>query len=255
MPERRRTPFPWGLAAGNLLSLALGLAVAAGNFWKSRQGARAEVSALLALPSAPAYGALTLGVAAAAAASLMALVRRRPAGHRAYRLLPIAAALVIFAHGFVLPPFEPPLPSNEIALAQLAMGRDALSAEPALPAEPGPVEEAFHDMRPPYLVRGAAVPRWTVLTRRDCDGPWLEPPAGVRAGTLLYCLAPAANEAWMTAVGAGPEQFGEPSVIKVGGQPQVAWLKPSPMSAPQPPSPPELGEAKPPAAPRSEAAP
>lgn len=235
MQEPRRPAFPWGLAAGNLFALALGLAVAAENLWKWREGSRAEVSGLVALPSGAGYGALTLAVAGAAGAALFALARRRPPGHRAYRLLPIAAAIAVFAHAFVLPQVEPAFPSNQIALTQMAMARDFLSAGQSLPAEPGPVEEAFQDMRPPYLVRGAPLARWTVLSRRDCAGPWLELPAGVRAGTILYCLSAKGDEAWMTAVGLGEGQFGEPSVVKMRGQPQVARLEPSAGNGPATP--------------------
>jgi hypothetical protein len=176
---------------------------------------------------APAYGALSAAVLGAAGAALSALVRRRPREHRAYRLLPIAAAVAVFAHGFALPQIEPPYPSNQVALAQMAMAQEVLESAPSLPGEAGLVQEVFRGMRPPYLVRGAAAEQWNVLSRRDCGGPWLEPPAGVQAGTILYCVSPTGDEGWMTAVGTGEDQFGEPSLIVLRGRARVARLEPT----------------------------
>ncbi len=230
MERRDRPTHPLGPTASNLLSLALGLYVVLGQLSLRLRASRAPVSGISALPSLPVYGILAAALFAASGFALAALIRRKPAGDRAYRLLPIAAILCAFIHWLVLTPVVPPIPADEIALAQMALARDGLAMETSLPREPGPIEAQLQWAPPPYLMHGEQLARWNVLVRTECTGPWLEAPVGVRAGTALYCLSQSGREAWITAVGSGGALLGEPALVTRRGKPAVARVESLPVS-------------------------
>jgi hypothetical protein len=225
MERRDRPKPPLALAAGNLLSLALGLYVVLGQLSLWLRASRAPVSGIASLPSLPVYGTLAAALVTASAFALAALFKRKPAEARAYRLLPIAATLCAFMHWLVLTPVVPPIPADEIALAQMALARDDLATAQALPREAGPIEALLQAVPPPYLVRGERLARWNILVRTECASPWLEAPVGVRAGTFLYCLSQNGREAWITAVGSGGALLGEPALVTRRGNPVVARVE------------------------------
>jgi hypothetical protein len=63
---------------------------------------------------------------------------------------------------------------------------------------------------PPFFLKGAPRPTWGVEVRPGCTGPVLE--VGTLApGTLVYCVATDASQAWVTVVTLS-DTFGAPRI-------------------------------------------
>lgn len=214
--------------AGCLLLLAW---LYGGDVRDALQARAAEVAAFTEVPPLlrPA-GVLLLG-ALALAAALWGLLRRRGEDYRGYRLLPLVLVGALFMD-LVLVERRIPLSSLELAslsLQSFQVQAQRLATEDTVPTEPAVLTPLLEKLgRPPYLVRGQPVPRYTLLVRQDCEGPVRSAP-GLQPGTFLYCVAPGRKGAWITLVGLPAERrFGTPDVLSVGGEPRVLWVQPFP---------------------------
>jgi hypothetical protein len=181
---------------------------------------------MTAMPNiAFAVAALTLTLAVAAVAAWGAW-KGKPESFRGYRLPPIAFVLVVFVDLFV---FSSATGTTLPAATQLAQAMDSLRARiqerttaQAVPTDVGALQALVAGLGPPpYLARGQRVARYALELRNGCEQPVLEAP-GAALGTIFYCVAPDAAEAWLTVVGlpAG-ETFGEPRLFSLGGT--VSW--------------------------------
>lgn len=196
----------------------------------------AEVSAFLTPPRL-VWPALVLAASAVGLGIVLwGLARGREEGFKGYRLLPILLVSALFLD-LVLAESQSPLHSEELAalaMRQFQEKAEALSQGDAVPSRPEVLQPLLADLGPPpYLVRGARVPAWSLQVREECQGPVQEAP-GLAVGTFIYCVAPGGTSAWVTLVGlpAG-ERFGLPSVFSVDGQPHVGVVRPTPPEEPE----------------------
>ncbi|HEX8438704.1 hypothetical protein [Archangium sp.] len=190
----------------------------------------AEVSAFLEPPTMvwPAVVlVVTLGVLGVVA---WGVGRGRPEDFKGYRLLPIVLVCALF-FDMVLLESRVPLRPEDVAfmsVSRFQQQAQALANERAVPSDPAVLRPLVEEMgQPPYLVRGTRALAWSLQVRRDCQGPVTEAP-GLEVGTILYCVAPQRDAAWVTLVGlpAG-ERFGHPAVLSVDGEPHVAVVQPA----------------------------
>lgn len=214
--------------AGGLLLLAW---LYGGDVRDALQARGAEVSAFTELPSLvrPA-GVLVLG-ALALGAALWGLRRRQGEGYKGYRVLPMVLVGALFVD-LVLAERRVPLGSLELATLSLqafAEQAQQLATADAVPTEPAVLSPLLERLgRPPYLVRGQPARQYTLQLRQDCEGPVRSAP-GLQPGTLLYCVAPGRQRAWVTLVGLPAERrFGTPDVVSVGGEPRFLRVVPTP---------------------------
>jgi hypothetical protein len=216
---------------GNGLSLAALGWIYGGDLSDALQARSAEVSAFTALPS-PVGPAVVLGLAALCTAGVVfGLARGRPEGFKGYRLLPILLVGALFAD-LVLSESQVPLSSLDIvsmSLQRFHQQAQELADGKVVPDDPRVLQPLLADLgRPPYLVRGEPVEAYTLQVRRDCEGPVREAP-GVRPGTLLYCVAPQRQAAWVTVVGLPAERrFGPPEVVSARGETRFLLVQPVP---------------------------
>ncbi|WNG34609.1 hypothetical protein F0U61_13875 [Archangium violaceum] len=190
----------------------------------------AEVSAFLAPPPVvwPALVLAATGVVLGVV--LWGLVRGRGEGFKGYRLLPILLVSALF-FDLVLAESQVPLHPEDVAslvLSQFEEKAAALAHGKTVPSDPAVLRSLLEKLPPPpYLVRGERMSAWSLQVREQCQGP-VHDASGLAVGTVIYCLAPGAEKAWVTLVGlpAG-ERFGLPSVLSVEGQPYVALVRPS----------------------------
>jgi hypothetical protein len=214
----------------NATCLALLAWLYGGDLRDALQARTAEVAAFEQLPSTLRPAAVLALTAAALAAALYGLARGRGADFRGYRLLPIVLVTALFLD-LLFAEREVPVSSAASAgyalqhFAEAARGLATDSAVPPDAARLRPLVEALG--RPPYLVRGAPVAAYGLQVRQDCDGPVTEAP-GAQVGTLLYCVAPRGEGAWVTLVALPTERrFGAPQVLSAGGRPRVAVVLPA----------------------------
>lgn len=200
-----------------------------GDLWDALRARTAEVSAFLAPPRLvwPALVLAATGVALGIV--LWGLVRGRVEGFKGYRLLPILLVSALF-FDLVLAEGDVPLLPEDVAslvLDQFQEKAAALAQGKTVASDPAVLRPLLDELAPPpYLVRGERVPAWSLQVREQCQGPVLEAP-GLAVGTVVYCVAPNGEKAWVTLVGlpAG-ERFGLPTVFSVAGQPRVAVVQP-----------------------------
>ncbi|QRN99800.1 hypothetical protein JRI60_12605 [Archangium violaceum] len=191
----------------------------------------AEVSAFLALPPL-VWPAVVLAVTTGALGVVVwGVLRGRGEDFKGYRLLPIVLVGALFLD-LVLVESQVPLRSEDVAvlsLRHLQEQAQALSNGRTVPSNPEVLRRLVADMgQPPYLVRGARAPSWSLQVRSNCQGPVREAP-GLTVGTFIYCVAPGDAHAWITLVGlpAG-ERFGLPAVVSEDGEPHVGIVQPTP---------------------------
>jgi hypothetical protein len=187
-----------------------------------------ELGVVLAVRTAPAAALRELPsvevISAGLACALLGLVlvsvgalTRRPASWRGFRVVPIAALLIIFVDFGVLGSRR--LPGSPEQLAQLAvqgvaeLAQVSASAE-GLPADAGTFAALTADLGPaPYFVHGEGVGSWSVEVRLGCSGP--PSAAGTSSpGTIVYCLSVDRRRAWVAAVGLKEGQrTGAPALV------------------------------------------
>ena len=123
----------------------------------------------------------------------------------------------------VLAENQVPLRSEDVAslsLGQFQQRAQTLVRGGKVPADPEVLRPVVEELgQPPYLVRGERARAFSLQVRQNCDGPVAEAP-GMAVGTLLYCVAPGKERAWVSLVGlpAGV-RFGLPAVYSTEGVP------------------------------------
>jgi hypothetical protein len=206
----------------------------------------AEVSAFLAPPPVVWPAVVLAATAGGLGVVLWGVARGRSEGFKGYRLLPILLVGALF-FDLVLAESQVPLRSEDVAALALRQFQDkaqALSDGRTVPADPAVLQPLLAELGPPpYLLRGARAGGWSLQVRQACQGPVREAP-GLAVGTLLYCVAPGRERAWVSLVGLPEgERFGLPTVLSVDGEPYVALVQPTRSeegemaSAPRAPSP------------------
>lgn len=228
-----------------LLACAVCLATLAwlygGDLLEASRARSAEVSAFLEPPPVvwPAM-VLTAGVGVLGVV-LWGLVRGRGQDFKGYRLPPILL-LCALAFDLVRAERQSLLRPEDLSVAvlhHLEAGAEALSDGRTVPTEPARLQPLLAELGPPpYLVRGQRVAAWSLQVRQECQGPVREAP-GLAVGTLIYCVAPNRQTAWVSLVAlpAG-ERSGVPSVFSMDGQPYVAVVQPTPPEQAAPLAPP-----------------
>jgi hypothetical protein len=220
-----------------------------GDLLDASRARSAEVSAFTALPSRVWPAGVLAATVGVLGVVLWGLVRGRGEDFKGYRLLPILLLCALFA-GLVRAENEVPLPSEDLAamaLSQFEERAKALSDGRTVPADPAVLQPLLAELEPPaYLVRGQRA-AWSLQVRQQCAGPVQEAP-GLTVGTLIYCVAPDRQTAWVSLVAlpAG-ERFGLPAVLAVDGKAYVAVVQPTlreegteePLALPLAPEPPE----------------
>jgi hypothetical protein len=180
-----------------------------------------EVAGLSALPSLP-FALLALGGALAGAGlSMFGVATKRDKAWRGFRVMPIVAVVVLFVDMFVLSSSKSPFSSNaraSVALDLFEQRAMQLATTASVPSDERTLEPVVKMLGPvPWLVKGEALPEWSLKLFYGCSGPQLDA-AGLGAGTLLYCVDTARTQAWVTLVGLPYEQrFGAPQLVTQGG--------------------------------------
>jgi hypothetical protein len=214
--------------AGCLLLLAW---LYGGDVRDALQARSAEVAAFTELPPLVRPAVVLVISALALGAVLWGLLRRQGDDYKGYRLLPLVLVGALFVD-MVFAERRVPLGSLELASLSLQAFQSQvqqLATEDAVPAEPAVLSPLLEKLgRPPYLVRGEPLGRYTLQLRQDCEGPVRSAP-GLQPGTLIYCVAPGRKGAWITLVGLPAERrFGAPEVVSVGGEPRFLLVEPIP---------------------------
>jgi len=222
----------------NAAALLLLLVLFGGDLSDGLRARGAPAAALLRMPNlAFASGALLVGLAAAGV-SVWGWWKGREDDFRGYRLLPIAMSVLVFVNLFVLADERPPFQSHEVAAAALGHLEERasyLGEAGTVPTAREVLEPILAELgQPPYLAYGQAPGRWDLIVRTGCSGP-LDDVGTLATGTLVYCAAPDASRAWVTAVGLPWNQrFGSPQWVSTPRGVLVAVVEPAP-----PPAPPE----------------
>lgn len=228
---------------GTLAAVAAGLVLGA---WAPIEGlltwwevAGAPAAALLGPPQPwfdlPAL-LLVVGLSAWATAGLVRRVPEAPA----YRLVVMAAVVVVFAKLLVLPDVELPIYAPEPAALVVEAGRRvagaavdaAEAAEGVLPEDPALLTASLAELgRPLYLHHGVAVESYLLRVLHGCDGPHGEP-GDDPPGTIYYCLSPDRRRGWVSVV-ALPGRRGAPDVVRLPeGRTFVVDIVPGPAREP-----------------------
>lgn len=222
---------------GNALSLMAIAWIYGGDLSDAVRARTADVSAFMTVPSLERPAVVLAVAAVAALAFVVGLLQRKEEGFKGYRLLPIVLVGALFVD-LVLSESRTPLTSTDIA--SMALQRFHQSAQERtsaleVPDDPRLLQSLLEELgRPPYLVRGESLPAYTLQVRKDCEGPVRDAP-GVRAGTILYCVAPERQGAWVTMVGLpADERFGPPAVVSVAGEARFLLVRPIPTDEAEP---------------------
>ncbi|MFN7131270.1 MAG: hypothetical protein ACK4N5_04260 [Myxococcales bacterium] len=182
----------------------------------------AQYVALSALPPLWVYALFCMFLAGTAAFVLRGWLRGDEPSARTWRLLPMASVLVIAVHVFVLPPYQF-LPAEQVVVENLSELVQR-GVEGPIPEDPAELQQLL-ELPPPYLKNGVQMEKWSVSVHKDCTGAIEQAPTGVEPGTLLFCLSPRRDTAWITAVGVAGEFTGPAAVLRVGGEPVIAELR------------------------------
>ncbi|ADO74116.1 hypothetical protein [Stigmatella aurantiaca] len=189
----------------------------------------AEVAAFSQLPSLWRPAAVLSVAVGSVGAAVWGLLHRRGDDYKGYRL----ALLVLVGALFLdLIAAERRVPVGSWDLASLALQRfHGLAQERAtsgeVPADPRILSALLKELGgPPYLVRGEPVREYTLQVRENCEGP-VRSAAGLLPGTLLYCVAPQRQGAWVSLVGLPAERrFGPADVLSQGGETRFLLVQP-----------------------------
>lgn len=230
------TPKPWSWWVADGVSLALLTWLYVGDLGDALAAKTAAVAAMRALPS-PAFPSLALVVTfAAAVPAVVGVARRRGAEFKGYRLLPIAALVLLFIDFFAIFGQRPPLGTVEqVSLALHRLAQEAMAqASPVAVPEARVLDGLTASLGPPpYLVKGEPLTAWRLETRTGCQGAATERGEAV-AGTIVYCVSADRSVAWLTAVGLPAGRVtGEPQVVARGGVPVAAVVTSRPPDEPE----------------------
>jgi hypothetical protein len=192
--------------------------------------ARGAETAAFSEPPPLLLPAVVLAVAAGAlGAGVWGLLRLRGDGYKGYRLLPLTLVGALFVD---LVSAEHRVPLGSWDMASLALQHftglaQARATAGEVPTDPRVLSPLLDELGvPPYLVRGQPVPAYTLQVRENCEGPVRTAP-GLLPGTLLYCVAPHRQGAWITLVGLPAERrFGPAEVLSVAGETRFLLVQP-----------------------------
>jgi hypothetical protein len=199
-----------------------------GDLMDALQARGAEVSAFLEPPRVGWPAGVLVATVGVLGVVAWGLWRGRGEDFKGYRLLPILLVSALFVD-LMFSESQLPMPPTDVAVLSLRhfqQQAQALASEKAVPADPAVLRPLLDELgEPPYLVRGTRVGAWSLQVRENCEGPIAEAP-GAQVGTLLYCVSPGRERAWITLVGleAGA-RFGVPVVLSVGGEPHYALVR------------------------------
>lgn len=189
----------------------------------------AETAAFAQLPPLLLPGAVLAVAAGALGGAVWGLLRRRGEDYKGYRLLPLVLVGALFVD---LVSAERRVPLGSWDMASLALQHFAGQAQAQatagnVPADPRVLGALLKDLgAPPYLIRGEPVPAYTLQVRENCEGP-VRSVSGLLPGTLLYCVAPERQGAWVTLVGLPAERrFGPPEVLSQAGETRFLLVQP-----------------------------
>jgi hypothetical protein len=198
----------------------------------------AETAAFSQVPPLLLPGAVLAVAAGALGGGVWGLLRRRGEDYKGYRLLPLTLVGALFVD---LVGAERRVPLGSWDMASLALQHFTNQAQAQatggnVPADPRVLSGLLNDLGvPPYLVRGEPVPAYTLQVRENCEGP-VRSAAGLMPGTLLYCVAPQRQGAWVTLVGLPAERrFGAPEVLSQGGETRFLLVQPVKQDEPETP--------------------
>ncbi len=185
----------------------------------------ASVVALTAIPPWPLYAGFVALAAALAGLVGLAVARRATPESKVFRLLPVASAICLSTHWFVLPTAVPPIALDQLAIQELADVPSLVTPDSygLLPVDAEPIAAALRTLPCPYLRNGQPMTPWALSVVRDCTGPIVELPPGIQAGTLLYCVAADRRKAWMSGVGTASSLIGR-GLLQYQGRPAMVAL-------------------------------
>lgn len=181
--------------------------------WLQAQGA--EVTALSDLPR------LWLGLLGTAVTVAGAVVlvqgRAQPASWKPKRLFTIGVLGLIFFDFVVLNSRRSPLTAEEqsvLAVQSVAEAANRMSAPEGVIRDPSLLQSFLSELGPvPFFVKGERVPAWKLELRERCQGPAADA-REAEVGTVIYCVAPDRQRAWVTLVGTPLGQvFGPRAVV------------------------------------------
>lgn len=213
----------------NVLCLAALVWIYGGDLLDAFRARSAEVSAFLAPPPVVWPAVVLVAMGGVLSVVLWGVGRGRGEDFKGYRLLPILLVTALF-FDLVLLEDQVPLRPEDVASMSLSHFQEraqALVNGRIVPSDPAVLRPLVEELgQPPYLVRGTRAQAWSLQVRQECQGPVKEAP-GLEAGTLIYCVAPGRETAWVTLIGlpAGT-RFGPPSVLSVEGEPHVVVVQP-----------------------------
>jgi hypothetical protein len=204
-------------------------------FWFRARGA--EVAAASTLPSVGFAAVALAGVLGAAGVSAWGVWTKKDNAFKGYRLVPVVALVALFLDLFVLGGGRSPFPSHVQVRSALQSLADSLAEAPPESVTDAQLQ-AWADLlgRPPYLVRGEPVPRYTVRKVFPCEGPVTTVAPGDAPGTVLACLQAGGGVLTVVGLPAGT-RFGASAVITVNGEPLAVHWSTTPVS-PTPEAPP-----------------
>jgi hypothetical protein len=191
-----------------------------------------EVAALSSMPLLPFAFAAIAGAVAGLGLTGFGAATKRDKTWRGYRVMPIVAVVVLFLDLFVLSATKSPFSSNARTLAAADLFEQRalqLSTVTAVPSDERALQPAVQSLGPvPWLVKGENLAEWQLKMVYGCTGPQLDV-AGLRAGTIVYCVDTGRKEAWLTYVGLPFEQrFGPAQLVTQGGTPLVGRVRTAP---------------------------
>jgi len=243
-----------GVYLANLVSLAIVLGFGVRPLAAAIE-VRGRVAALLHVPPWPVYAGALLLAAVALALEAVARVRGLPPERRVFRLLPVVSVVFLAVHVFVVPNCFWPVPMDELVVGQFAeTNPEVLAAKDGrFETEPAAVFAALETYPAPFVGRdGDPLRKWHVVVRTACAGPVTEVPAGLEAGSLIYCVSPERTQAWLTPISVAGSLAGPPAIPVVRGKPGVIALRLDPAARPAlapEPDEPDPGHAPQPGAP------
>ena len=214
----------------NALLVLLFVWLYGGELFDASHARVAEVSALSKPPNVWLAVIALLLAALAGGVTVLGVMRKKTNDWRGYRLLPIVAVVTLFVDLLVVSAGTVPLGAFEratLALQVVEQRLNQLASDTAVPTDPATLEPLLADFGgAPWLVKGAAVPKWSLLVRANCTDASTTS-AGVAAGTFIYCYAPDRSQGWLTLVGLPREQrFGDPAIVSANGEPLIGHVVP-----------------------------
>lgn len=138
---------------------------------------------------------------------------------KTFRLLPIAAVLILSADWFFIRAFEQPgMPADAVAKITLRFleARPLVSEDGLFPKEPKFYADATAQFPPPYWKNGEKLTRWNIRILEDCTTSVTQISMD-EPGTLIVCLSSDRTKAWISAVTLDRGSVGAPALAQDNG--------------------------------------